>query len=1007
MRNYFFRKFLFLGALLLSGFMQAQMISGTVSDVNGPLPGANVLVRGTTNGTTTDFDGKFTLSEVPSDAVLHISYVGYVTQEVSVAGKSVINVVLAQSADELDEVVVIGYGTKKKSLVTGSISSIDESQIESSSTQRIEQVLQGKTAGVTVVSSSGAPGSGAKVRIRGTGSNGNADPLYIVDGMKVSTIDNIAPSDIANMEVLKDAASAAIYGTQGANGVVIITTKRGKKGQSVISYNSQFGIQSVRTDMNLMNASQFVQYMNEAGQNQVVDNGINTDWIDETFQDAFVQRHDLSFSGATEKTSYYLSGSLLDQEGIVGKENSGYKRYTLRANIVSELKDWLEIGANITYANTNQSPITEDDSYRGVVNNVLLIDPLTPVIYDGALPDRAAEGVANGTAMVTKNGRVYGYPTYSTGEVINPVGYANYVFRGEGIDTDSFLTSVYAKIKLMEGLSFTTRFGYERANMIDNRWTPIYVVGAEASNTSVSLAHDIDRNSRWLWENFATYTKEFNDHSLTAMVGYSAEKIKNPYYSLKGGSVERSIDEFAYFDYTARANDVIGGAIYEKNMTSIFGRLSYDYMGKYMVEGSLRYDESSVFPKSDKGDLFPAVSVGWVLSKEDFWKQDAKIDYLKLRASWGQNGSDANLEGNGDLEFWQTVASDGGYVVPVIYEGVGGYNVGDLANPKLVWEKSEQFDIGFDLRAFNGKFNFSADYYNKETKDLLITDGNLIVPGSVGRTLGPINAGTIENKGFEFEAGYKDTTEGGFTYGINFNLSTLDNETTDVSVNAALNGATIPGGEPVTRFEEGHPVWYFYGYKTNGIDSQTGAPIIVDTDGNGTITNNDKTEIGSPHPDLLYGASINLGYKNFDFSLNLQGTEGNDIFAAYHQPSRPLTNKPVEYFNGRWTQPGDANAKYPGASQINGYYDTDLMIDDGSYMRIKQIQLGYTLPTSIVEKINLKKLRVYISLDDYFTFTKYNGLDPEAGSYEDNSQGVDRGFYPIPGKALFGLSVDF
>ena len=1006
MRNYFFRKFLFLVALLLSSFIQAQVITGTVSDANGPLPGANVLVKGTTNGTTTDFDGKFTLSEVPSDAVLHVSYVGYLTQEISVDGKSVINVVLVQSADELDEVVVVGYGTKKKSLVTGSISSIDEDQIQNASTQRVEQVLQGKTSGVTVVSSSGAPGQGAKVRIRGTGSNGNADPLYIVDGMKVSTIDNIAPSDIANIEVLKDAASAAIYGTQGANGVVIVTTKRGKKGQALISYNSQFGVQTVRTDMKLMNASQFVQYMQEAGQTQVVDNGIDTDWIDETFQDAFVQRHDISFSGGNDKTSYFLSGSFLDQDGIVGKENSNYKRYTLRTNVVSQLKDWLEVGVNVTYANTNQSPITEDDSYRGVVNNMLLIDPLTPVIYSGALPDRAAEGVANGTAMVTKDGRVYGYPTYSTGEVINPVGYANYVFRGNGIDTDRFLSSVYGKIKLMEGLSFTTRLGYERANTFDSRWTPIYAVGSESSNASVTLADYIERNSRWLWENFATYTKEINEHTVTGMIGYSAEKIKRPYYNLNGSSVAKGVDEFAYFDYTARANDVIGGAIYEKNMTSIFGRLSYDYMGKYMFEGSLRYDESSVFPKSNKGDLFPAVSLGWVISKEDFWNEGAKVDYLKLRTSWGQNGSDANLNGNSDLEFWQTVATDGGYVVPVIYQGTGGYSLGDLANPELVWEKSEQFDIGLDLRAFDGKFNFSTDYYKKETKDLIIYNGDIIVPGSVGRGGSPFNGGTVVNKGFEFEVGYKNTSEAGFTYGINFNLSTLDNEVTKVNYNAVLNGTTIPGGEYATRFEEGHPVWYFYGYKTNGIDPQTGAPIIVDTDGNGSITNNDKTEIGSPHPDLLYGANINLGYKNFDFSLNLQGTHGNDIFAAYHQPSRPLTNKPVEYFNGRWT-PGSTNAKYPEAGLINSYFDTDLMVEDGSYMRIKQIQLGYTLPNNIVEKMNLKKLRVYISLDDYFTFTKYNGLDPEAGSFDDDSQGIDRGFYPIPGKALFGLSVDF
>jgi len=995
------KKIFALGFMLIGAYLQAQEVSGTISDANGPLPGASIVVKGTTNGTTTDFDGNYTLENVASDAILKVTFVGFATQEIAVNGKSTISVELIEESDVLEQVIVVGYGVKKKSLVTGAISSLDSKEIETVSSPRVEQVLQGRVSGVTVISSSGSPGSGAKVRIRGTGSNGSSDPLYIVDGMKVSSMDNIAPSDISNIEVLKDAASSAIYGTEGANGVVIITTKQGKVGEQIVSFNASLGSQSVNTDMELMNASQFVTYMNEAGESSVVDNGYDTNWIDETFDNAFVQRYNLSFSGASEKISYFFSGSYIDQEGTVGDDNK-YKRYTTRVNLKSDVKKWLEVGTNITYTNIGSSPVAEDDSYRSPINSMLLIDPLTPVIYTGDLPPRAEDGVANGTAMTDKNGNVYGYPTYSTGEVINPVASSNYIYRG-GIDTDKIILSVYAKLKLYEGLNFTSRFGYERSNSFDNRWTPIYYVTSEEQNSQVTLNNNINRNSRWLWENFFDYQKQIGEHNISALLGYSAEKIKNPYYSLQGGEVAQESDEFAYFDFTNRDNDKIGGSIYEKNMTSVYGRISYDYAGKYLFEGSLRYDSSSVFPKSEKGGYFPAVSAGWVISKEDFWNTDGAVDYFKLRVSWGQNGSDANLAGNGDIQVFRTV--DGS--TPVVYEGITGVTPGDLANPSLTWERSEQTDIGLDLRAFNGRFNFATDYYNKTTRDLIIPNGNIIAPPSLGQTVGPINGGTVTNKGFEFELGWNDSTDSGLSYGINFNFSTLKNEVTDVIVPAPLQGAGSPSnGDGITRFEEGYPVWYFYGYETNGIDSNTGAPIYVDTDGNGEITANDKTMIGSPHPDLIYGGNVSLGYKNFDFNLMLQGVSGNQIIAAYHQPSRPFTNKPVHWFNNRWTGAGD-NASMPGAANAIDAYQSDLVVEDGAYMRIKQIQLGYTFADELIEKISLKKLRLYISMDNYFTFTKFSGLDPEAGSFDDNSIGVDRGFYPIPREIMFGLSVDF
>ncbi|WP_158848190.1 SusC/RagA family TonB-linked outer membrane protein [Algibacter sp. L1A34] len=1007
MKNRLLKKLVLPVFLLIGSIIYAQTTAkGTVSDVTGPIPGVNVVVKGTTVGAVTDFDGEFEVKASKGD-VLIFSFVGYVTQELNYTGQSSIKILLEEDAAQLNEVVVVGYGTKQKSLVTGAISSIDSKDIQNNSAPRIEGVLQGKTSGVTVVSSSGAPGSGAKIRIRGAGSNGNSDPLYIVDGIKVSSIDNISPNDVANIEVLKDAASCAIYGTQGANGVIIITTKQGKVGETVVSYSTQIATQSVRTSMELMDASQFVTYFQEAGQTQVVDNGINTNWLDETFNNAFSQRHDISVSGANEKTSFYFSGSYVDQEGVVGND-SDYKRFTGRLNLKTQVNDWLELGTNITYSNIASSPIAEDDSTGGIINHALLIDPLTPVIYSGTLPQRAQDGVAAGTAMVDENGNVYGYPTYSTGEVTNPVASANFRYRG-GIDTDKILSSVYAKLKLAEGLSFTSRFGYERSNTFDNRWTPIWSVSSEAQNTSVLLNNKIDRNSRWLWENFATYTKELGNHNLTGLLGYSSEKVKAPSYTLRGSDVHEQTDEFAYFDFANRDNDVIGGGIFERTGKSVFGRLSYDYLGKYLLEGSLRYDTSSFFPTDKKSGYFPAVSAGWVVSKESFWNENSKLNYAKFRASWGQNGSDNNLGTYINSLIFQTVARESG-VVPVVYEGVTGITPGNLPNPDLGWERSEQLDLGVDFRAFNSKLNFSVDYYIKTTKDLLLVDGNIIAPPSLGVGVPSINAGTVENKGLEFEIGYGDTTESGFTYGINLNLSTLKNEVTEINF-VGDDGFIVGAGAPqnndgVTRFKKGLPLWYFHGYKTDGIDPATGEIIIVDTDGVAGITSNDKTNIGSPHPDVLYGGSINLGYKNLDLNVRFQGTQGNDIFAAYHQPSRPITNKPVEFFTGRWQQAGD-NATYPSAANATTAYDTDLMVEDGSYMRIKQIQLGFNFPLNLVEKIKLKKLRTYISLDDYFTFTKYNGLDPEAGSFSDNSIGVDRGFYPIPSKILLGLSIEF
>ncbi len=1012
--------FLLVFTLLFSLVINAQDVKGVVTDVSGGLPGVNVIVKGTVKGVETDFDGKYLLKNVKPNDILVFSFLGFKTVEVAVNGKKAINVQLEEDSGLLDEVVVVGYGTQKKSLVTGAISSISSKDIKSVSNQRVEQVLQGRTSGVTVSSSSGAPGSGAKIRIRGTGSSGNAEPLFIVDGMKVSSIDNIAPGDIENMEILKDAASAAIYGTEGANGVVIITTKKGS-GDMKFNFNTQFGIQTVRTNMELMNAAQFVTYMNEAGYQSegrdITNNGVDTNWIDEVFDTAFMQRYDFNLSGSVNNTSYYFSVGHTNQDGTVG-DNSSFDRTSFRFNISSKITDWLEVGINSNTAIIRRKGIVEDSDTRGVVQNALILDPLTALIYgdESEVPSRITDASFDADGNIIdylrdSDGNIYGYPAYSDGEVINPVAYANAGINDTKFENDQFLTSAYLKFNILEGLTFTSRFGYE-LNQFYNKTTQIpYYVTSIAGNSSYAFNDYKFKSTKWLWENFAVYNKSIGNHNFKLLGGYSAEQTRVPVLLNRNGT--SSINDFISFDSLGEfeTQEYQDNATEGRdNLVSMYGRLSYDYKEKYLFEGSIRRDVSSVFPTDNKAGVFPAFSAGYVVSREDFWSDDSVVGFLKLRGSWGQNGSKANLPGNSDITAITNIGE--GYLnQTIIYEGNIGAQVSGFGNDNLVWETSEQTGFGLDLKAFNNKLSFSADYYKKTTKDLIVTDGSLITPGSAGFNSEAFNGGTIVNQGFEFELGYGNSFENGFSYSVNLNLSTLDNEVTEIAFvpeGTSLEGAGAPQNDDgITRFSEGLPAWYFYGYETDGIDAATGQIIYTATGTTDTPTNDQKTMIGSPHADIMYGGNIKLGYKAFDLNVQFQGVSGNDIVSTYHQPSRVLTNKPVHFFTDRWTGVGDTDSTMPGAGNELAAYQTDLVVEDGSYMRIKQIQLGYTLPQSAIEDLHIDNLRFYVSFDDYFTFTKYKGLDPEIGNNGFNDIGVDRGFYPTPSRALFGLSLNF
>jgi TonB-dependent starch-binding outer membrane protein SusC len=982
--------FVALGALASTFKVSGTVVSATDKS---PLPGVSIQEKGTKTGTSTGINGDFTLNVSSSNAILVFSYVGFETQEVALNGRSNLEVVLTDKSSTIDQVVVVGYGVQKKSVVTASISSVKAEQLSTVPAATADRAIQGRTAGVTVLPTSGSPGAGSKIRIRGTNSNRSSNPLYIVDGMKMSGIENVDPNDIASIEILKDAASAAIYGTEGANGVIIITTKIGAKGDGKLSYSYQYGIQSSRSKMDLMNAKQYTEWMQAAGEKVKLTGNANTNWIDETFETAPMQKHSLSFSGGNDKTAYMMSGSYYTQDGIVGGSSANYERITARINASTKIKSWLEVGNTFNYSHSNRKSIGEDDEYRGVLNNVLLFDPTVPVKYSkGGEPQFVKDLLAEGKLLLKDgNGNYYGMSPNVDGEVANPVGVIQ-TYKNK-ITNDNVLGTFYANIKPFEGFTFTSRFGVDLTFQTNHSWSPKYYVSSVRTNGSNIVTDNIDKFFNWLWENFASYDKTINDHHFNILMGYSAQRNQHPNYYLSSGSMVKEGDSYAYHSYTLSGGQgKVGGAFVDETQTSWFGRVNYDYKGKYLLEGSVRRDAASVFPTNDKSAVFPAFSVGWVVSNEDF-AQSEYIHNLKLRASWGQNGSKSNLPGNEDRELWtfwgvQYPDGNGGNVT--------GGRIEKLTNPNLKWERTEQLDLGVDFTTLGGRLSLTADYYHKKTKDLIARQTG---PLSVGNVYPFANVGDVTNKGFDFELGIRNIS-GAVRYNANFNLSTNDNEVTNLKVNTPVSGDQLRGYD-LTWFEKGYPIWYFKGYKTNGIGAD-GKPKVVDVNKDGTINPSDLTYIGDPHPDFLMGANFNVAYKNFDLTMFLQGSFGNDIFTGWYRTDRTTSNKPA-YFYDDWKSKSG-----PSPDNISDYiYRSDLMIQDGSYVRVKQLQLGYNLPIAALNKIYMNKVRVYVSIDDYFTFTKYKGLDPEAGSVNDNRLGIDRGVYPIPGKVIFGINVEF
>ncbi len=1003
------------------GILSAQnviKVSGTITDSkNAPMIGASVFEKGTRNGVITDADGKYSIS-LPEGSVLVFSSIGFTTQErKAVAGT--LNIVMEEDQKLLDEVVVIGYGIQKKSSVTGAISQVKSEDMQNRTITRPEQALQGKTAGVQIFQSSASPGASPTVRIRGINSNGSCDPLYVVDGRIASDIGGIDPNDIESMEVLKDAASAAIYGAAAGNGVILITTKKGKAGQGNVTYDFQLSIQNIARIPKVLNAEQYIEYMTEANYismdkiNSTWDFKTNTDWSKVAFESSIMQKHNLAFQGGNDKGTYFLSLSYLDNNGYVVGDADVYKRFTATINADYNIKKWLQVGTNNQIEYYTRKAVAEGSEYGSLLSSVIQLDPLTPVKYSpDNLPEHMQTMVDAGKHYLTDKDGNY----YSTSAFLETEDYNPYIMRDKSQSTSSGYNIngvIYANLKPVRGLVLTSRLGYRLSAARSYTVNNDFYVNTTVNQNYMSVNASASTPIYLQWENFANYMHSFGKHNITAMVGTSFIDNSSFYVSgnVTGGDgdfgFKKDDPRYAYFAYaTATAvKTVYGGEEIIGRKLAYFGRLSYDYAGKYMAQFSLRADaaDSSVLPVAKRWGYFPAASLGWTISQENFMKgAKSWLSHLKLRGSWGQNGTTSSL---GSYAYLSSISSSVSY--PYTNELV--YNTGSspssTGNNELKWETSEQLDLGIDARFFRDRLTLTADWYTKKTKDLIVTG---ITPSTiVGNTASPVNAGNIENKGVELELGWKDNI-GDFNYSIRGNIATLKNEVTYIHESLdRINGASYHTASGVTVFEKGYPAWYFRGYKLDHIDAETGDPVFVDKDQNGVINDADKMMIGSGIPDFTYGITLNASFKGFDLTIFGTGSQGNDIMSCSGRGDRLQANKLKLLYTDRWT-PTHTNATRPrpGATDIDKYWLSSGMVFDGSYFKIKQIQLGYSLPKALLKKARINNVRVYCSLDDFFTFTSYPGFDPEVTGVG-NATGIDKGYYPSARKLVFGLNLNF
>lgn len=1001
-------------------YAQSRAVNGKVTDSKGePVIGASVFVVGSTNhGTETDLEGNYSLS-VPSGASLNFSCIGYATEIVPVGDRTVINVTLKDDTQFIEETVVIGYGVQKKSDVTGAIASVKDSDIANRSSASVAQVLQGKAAGVQIVNPSGAPGSESSIQIRGYSSNSKTTPLMIVDGLKVSDINYLDPESIASIEVLKDAASAAIYGIEAGNGVILVTTKSGKNGDAngKVFYNFQHTIQSVANMPDLMNAQEWMDYMILSGANRDksefdYDGKTDTYWPGLMFEKGYITRHTAGAQAGNDKGNIYVSLSYLDNNGIIAGDKDVFKRLTGQINAEYKINNWLTIGTNNSIERSKSSSVTESSGANtSLLGSILTYDPITPWTYtESDMPERVKMWLNQGHVLPTDaNGNVYGTSIFSGNSLIwHPA-----VMRDRtDTDRDSFFLrgTTYANFTPIKGLVITSRLGY-RAGYSNTHTYNYELYVNSVANQNMSINGRSENRLFYQWENFANYNFDIKKHSLSAMAGMSFQKSMSDFVYGTANQLTNEKINFRYLQYSVNTTSMSlqGIPMVSANM-SYFGRLGYSYDNRYFFQANFRadaYDTSKLAPTNRWG-YFPSVSTGWTISNEKFM-QDFKamtgMSFMKFRASWGING---NVNAMGKYQYMDTLAAS----------MADGYDFGDntmipgvapsgvLPNPDIKWETSHQVDLGVDVRFFNERLGISVDWYNKNTKDLLTST---TAPANTGSTRMYINAGKVNNHGTEIELSWKDNI-GDFGYSISGNIATVHNKVLEGTAAERVQGERIWNSYYMTYFEKGYPLWYLRAFIIDGIDQETGAPIYRDKDKNGVINDDDRDYAGCGIPDFTYGLTLNLNYKNFDLIVYGAGSQGGELLYSLNRGDFAQQNTLREFYYKAWQNPQSTGYKYPKPDYSDTYFRASTArIFDASFFKIKQIQLGYTVPKNILKKVKMGSLRAYVSLDDWFTFTKYPGLDPETSHAGTSAAGlgIDYGSYPISKKLVLGVNVSF
>ncbi|HCY39805.1 MAG TPA: TonB-dependent receptor [Prolixibacteraceae bacterium] len=1049
----------FITLWLLTAFMafsvglyaQQKVISGTVSDIQGTsLPGVSVVEKGTMNGTITNIDGQYNLS-VPNNAqTLVFSYIGMMTQEVTIGSQTQIDVVLKQDIVGLDEVVVVGYGTRLKEELTGAVSTVSEEQMQISSAPSVVSRMQGQISGVTVTSAD-RPGGDATIRIRGVGTINNANPLYVIDGVPVGPGNNLNPNDVESISVLKDASSAAIYGTRGANGVIIITTKRGRDNQAPsINFSLKTGVSKATNKYDLLNTKEYadavwLSYKNRgvapnhaqygSGATPVIpdyilpagamegDASVNpalykypdylifkankegTDWYDEIYRNAIVQQYDLSVTGGGKNGTYAFSGSYLDEDGIL--EHTNFKRYTFRMNSDAKFNDWFKAGESLQAMYINEHGNLGDNDEGTVISYGYRSQPIIPV-YDIM-------------------GNFAGSRASEMGNSGNPVAML-YRARNNNGKSVRIMGNVYSEITIMKGLTAKTVFGYNYSQWNYNGYT---IPNLEHSEPTKVNAHNHDSNYslQWNWTNTVNYNATFNDiHKISAVIG--TEAIDNYYQSLNGSRSQFFSEDVQYMQLDAGESNIQNsGNASEWSLFSQFLRFNYDLMSKYYIEGTVRRDGSSRFSEANRYGVFPAVSAGWIISEESFLSGVEKLDILKLRAGYGVSGND-------QMGLYNSYTTYRTHPQQAAYDFTGsnttataGFIPGNLGNDEVSWETTKTLNIGLDGVFFDRTLSASIDIWQRKTSDMLFQDP---IPNVLGIATAPyINIGEMQNKGYDIELGYNNTAFGDkFRYNVTATLSHYKNEITKLSTDPKRTiDAASYRQKTYTRYAVGTAYPEFFGYVVEGI-FQTEAEAaahpkfgttsynapghykykdISGPDGkpDGVITADDRTFIGSPHPDLTGGLNFDLGYGSFDMNLFFYGSYGNDMIN--------YVTRWIDYgmFNGglskralyeTWT-PERKDAPIAKLDQhANSQEPSTAYIEDASFLRLKNLKLGYTLPKTMLSKAQIKNLHVYVQVTNLFTLTKYRGLDPEVNSSGSN-MGVDMGAWPTARQINFGVQL--